>query len=382
MKAEGYAAQAKNYFNLHGEILKRGYFAQHETDSEKYMNLSKYALDFYKANRDIGKSAPRVRCAAKLFWFVANDFDNTYYPHGGNTGKATISVDYVNRTNPELSQILNGMTREKAESAVINYYIDSNPNLDAYEQWQKDLDGIGDFLSDSIDMFQGAMSRLKFLNLFPDPAAYSRDYGAIIVDYEPYSGLNSLDLNIWSLSDPFRYAYNGEWYYDWSFAEKVTSDSNGDLRSTVLIMEPGRYSVETLYPNTPVKSASATATVQKGKCTNIYVETEKDFSFMLNNTYNGHVRVELYNDGAFSESREFGSAGISSLSVQPGTQAYESVIKWDTDGNVSNGYEVTEYHFWSSDTLSEYGTAYSNGFSLEVRIGDPFAADSVKDVWT
>ncbi len=311
-----------------------------------------------------------------------NDFDNTYYPHGGNTANAFISLNSVNMSNLELGEVLGGMTREKAESTVVGYDITSNPNLDAHGQWQDDLDRISDFLSSGIDRFQGAMSRLKYLNLFPNPAEYSREYGAVVVDYEPYSGLNSLDLSVRSPSGPFRYAYNGEWHYDWSFTGKIAPDSNGNLRSTVLILEDGLYSIDISNPNTPAKGVSATVNVQKGKCANHYVETEKDFSFLLNNTYNGSVRVEFYRDGVLSESREFASQGLSSVSVQPGTQAYESAVKWDTDGNVSNGYERLETHFWSSGTLSEYGTAYANGFSLEVRIDSPSATESVKDVWT
>jgi hypothetical protein len=382
MRPEGYAAQARNYRNMYGKMLRRAYFAQYNTDSGEYLNLSKYAFDFYKANRDIGMSVPRVTCAVKLFWFIANDFDNTYYPHGQNNAYAWISLDTISRNNWELNEFLDGMTKEKAESTVINYNIYSNPNLDAHEQWQSDLERISNFLSNSIDKFQDAMSRLKFLNLFPNPTVYSREYGAIIVDYEPRSGLNSLDLNIWSSSGSFKYAYDGLWHDSWSFSRNVSPDANGYLRSTVLIVEPRDYEIKVLNPNIPIKGASGTLTVYNGKCTNHYVEVEKEFSFTLNNTYDGHVYAQFYKDGIVSESREFNSQDSSIISVQPGVQTYESLISWDTDGNLSNGYEVTKSLYWNSDKLSEYGTAYSKGFWLEVRIGDPFTTESVEEIWT
>jgi hypothetical protein len=382
MKPEGYTAQAKSHHNMYGEMLKRAYFAQHESESGKYLNLSNYAFDFYKANRDVGQNVPRIKCAVKLFWFISADFDDTYYPHGNNDAYAWISIDTIGRTNWELSDILDDMTSEKAEATVIDYCIYSYPNLDAYEAWQSDLNLISDFLSDSVDRFQGAMSRLKFLNLFPDPTAYSRDYGALIVDYESRTGLNSLDLRISSSSGYFRYAHDEAWHEGWAFTKHITPDSNDDIHSTVLIVKPGDYEIRALNPNTPISGGTETLTILNGQCTNHYIGVKKAFSFTLNNTYNGSVHVQFYRDGVATESREFSSPGNSSVAVQPGTETFESVVRWDTDGNASNGYEVVKSHYWDSERVTLNGIANFKFFSLAVEIGDPFATDNVKDVWT
>jgi len=196
MRPSSHVVQTRYYYNLYGEMLRRSYFARDEAESSKFQNLSNYAFDFYKAYRDMCVNAVRTTSAAKLIWFIANDFDNTYYYHGRNTATAVLTVNNEVQYNPDIYFLLSGIGRDEAEELTLEYFLTDYPNQDAYNQWQSDLESVSDFLSESIERFQNAMGRLKFLNVFPDPVNYTREYGAIIIEYENWAGLYQIDLSI------------------------------------------------------------------------------------------------------------------------------------------------------------------------------------------
>lgn len=382
MKSLSHASQAQSYYNLYSEMLRRSYFAKDEAESKKFLNLSKYAFDFYKAYRGVDASTVQARSALNLFWYIANDFDNTYYPHGGNTATASILINSNAKCNPELYEFLSSITEEEVKTTDVQYIIHSYPNLDAHKEWQGDLDNVSKFLSSSIEKFQSSMSSLKFLSVFPDPTEYSRDFGAIIIDYESRSGLSSLDMKVSSTTGKFLYAHNGAWYVGDSFYKHVMADKEGNLSSTVLIVKPGSYSIGVSNADIDIKSSSAIVDVTSGRSANFYVEVDKAFSYTLNSTYDGYVIVRIYRNGICEYEHQFSSANTKILSVPTKTQEYRLEISWDTDGNITNGTEVFKSHIWYESKLSEYATAYSKGFSLEVRIGDPKDSNYVEDLWT
>jgi hypothetical protein len=371
MNPQSYAAQARNYYSLSGDMLRRSYFVQSEVEARMLQNLSDYSFDFYKAYRDASHFAVQTGSAVKLFWFTANDFDNQNYPHGRNNADANITVDYIGMINWDFADYLSEVTASEAEIAVVEYNITDYPHNDAFDAWKGNLDNVSRFLSASIDGFQDAMSRIKYLNVFPDSCKYERGYGALTIEAEGQSGLQTFRIRVTSAAGKFRYAYNGEWISGNSFESDVTADAHGNIQSTVFLVEPGTYTVKVLQSNVPLRNDSGTFTVTSGSAESFLVRPQKKFQYTLNSTSHGYVVVRTYENSEGPETHVFSSPGKKSITVPPNVFHYRAEVLWDTDGNVTNGTEENLDIYWNLGNLGMYQVLYHLGISIEVKIEEP-----------